>query len=262
VLQRHPAIYLQGSYRNATNIHGDSDVDIVVELETTFNRDVSSLDAEQVRFQANAYGPGTCDFQTFRAEVVQTLRNYYGAARVHERDRCIKVDFGTGRITADVVPALLHRKYQYFYTTEIQDKTDGIQFKNRAGVPIVNFPKQHISNGEAKNAANRTGERYKPTVRVFKNLRNRLIDDGTILADTAPSYSIECLLYNADDWCFAPSFQNSFTNIIANIGAKEPNQFICQNGIIPLFGNSPVQWSTQGAVQFLTAAQNLWNNWS
>lgn len=259
---QNPAIYLQGSYRNATNIYGDSDVDIVVELETTFNYDVSSLDADQATRQFNAYPPATYDFPTFRADVLQTLKNYYGAPRVRERDRCIKVDFGPGRIAADVVPALQHRKYQFFYTTEIQSKTDGIQFQNRAGVPIVNFPKQHISNGEAKNAPNRTGERYKATVRVFKNLRNKLVSDGRIPADTAPSYSIECLLYNADDSCFVASLQNTFANILRNLGPKEPGRFICQNGVIPLFGNSPVQWSVEKAAQFLKAAQQLWENWA
>jgi tRNA nucleotidyltransferase (CCA-adding enzyme) len=31
--------YLQGSYRNTTNIRGDSDVDLVVQLNSTFERD-------------------------------------------------------------------------------------------------------------------------------------------------------------------------------------------------------------------------------
>ena len=35
--------YLQGSYRNDTNIRGDSDVDLVLELNSVFKHDASVL---------------------------------------------------------------------------------------------------------------------------------------------------------------------------------------------------------------------------
>jgi tRNA nucleotidyltransferase (CCA-adding enzyme) len=38
-------VYLQGSYKNDTNIRGDSDVDIVVQLNSTFMPDLSELPA-------------------------------------------------------------------------------------------------------------------------------------------------------------------------------------------------------------------------
>jgi len=261
VFPRRPEIYLQGSYRNATNIYGDSDVDVVVELQSTFYKDVSNLDAAQISLQAAAYGPGAVTFETLKEEVLRTLQDYYGSSRVRLRDKCIKVNFGPGRITADVVPAFQHRRYTFFYGPGLEGKADGIQFQDRAGVPIINFPKQHIENGETKNAANRTGEQYKPIVRVFKNIRNRLVSDRELGADVTPSYCVECLLYNVDDFCFGPRFQTTFTNIIANLGRKTPDSFVCQNGILPLFGNSPVQWNLAAAVQFLRAVQRLWDNW-
>lgn len=262
VAQRQIEIYLQGSYRNATNTFGESDIDVVVELRSAFTRDVSSLTADQIRFQIEAH-PGVViyDWPEFRADVLRTLQDYYGAGRVRNGDKCIKVNFGAGRIAADVVPAVTHQKYSYFYNLALQGKTDGISFQNRAGSVIVNFPKQHIENGQAKNVATRTGERYKPTIRVFKNLRNRLVANNAIEASTAPSYSIECLLYNAEDYCFAPTFQTTFTNIMASFTRKPAQDFVCQNGILPLFGNSPAQWNSEDAVRFLTAAQRLWDNW-
>ena len=46
-------IYLQGSYRNYTNIRGDSDVDIVAELRSSFSPDLSILSQpEQAAFNA------------------------------------------------------------------------------------------------------------------------------------------------------------------------------------------------------------------
>jgi Nucleotidyltransferase domain len=262
VAQRRIEIYLQGSYRNATNTFGDSDVDIVVELRSVFSRDVSSLPPDQIAFQIAAHPGGVIyDWPEFRADVLRTLQNYYGTGRVRDGDKCIKVNFGAGRIAADVVPAVTHQKYSYFYNLALQGKTDGISFRNRAGTLIANFPKQHIENGQAKNSATITAERYKPTVRVFKNLRNRLVADNAIGASTASSYCVECLLYNAEDSCFAPTFQETFTNIMASFRRKPAQNFISQSGISPLFGNSPVQWNPEDAVRFLTAAQRLWDNW-
>ena len=40
---RNVDIYLQGSYANATNIRGDSDVDLVTELQSVWQRDLGRL---------------------------------------------------------------------------------------------------------------------------------------------------------------------------------------------------------------------------
>jgi tRNA nucleotidyltransferase (CCA-adding enzyme) len=40
-------MYLQGSYKNSTNIRGDSDVDLVVLLNSTFLYDTSGLTADE-----------------------------------------------------------------------------------------------------------------------------------------------------------------------------------------------------------------------
>jgi hypothetical protein len=40
---RNPQVYLQGSYRNDTNVYGDSDVDIVCCSDSSFNFDVDHL---------------------------------------------------------------------------------------------------------------------------------------------------------------------------------------------------------------------------
>ena len=54
---------------------------------------------------------------------------------------------------------------------------------------IVNYPKEHYKNGAAKSS--RTWDRYKRTVRMFKNARNILESDGRISANLAPSYFVE-----------------------------------------------------------------------
>lgn len=253
---------MQGSYRNATNIYGDSDVDIVVEYQGTFYSDFSALDMEDFRRQQSAYAAATYPWEQFCADVLRTLQDYYTPARVTQADKCIKVGFGPGRIAADVVPAVEFKKYSYFIRDGLEGKQDGIFFRNRTGTGIANFPKIHIANGEAKNGANRTNGWYKPMVRIFKNARNRLVRDGLLDEDACPSYSVECLVYNAADGCFGTSYQDSYARIVGYLRALPPQQFVSQNGIIPLFGPSPVQWNTAAATAFLNALRNLWINWA
>lgn len=258
-----PDIFLQGSYRNATNIFGDSDVDVVVLTGRMFFKDVSALDATQQQLQQNAYTPAVYGWNDFRADVLQTLKTYYGNARVSEEDRCIRVDFGPGRIAADVIPAFKHKKYQYFYSTAVQSCEEGVEFRARNGLAIVNFPKQHIANGEAKNGPGRTNGWLKASVRMFKNARNRLIDDHIISTDSCSSYHLECLVYNVPDHLFGGNYQDTFTKAV-NYWAYtiQPASCLCQNGIVPLFGTSPVQWNIPNAARLVQGLQNLWQNWT
>ncbi|MFI5420138.1 MAG: nucleotidyltransferase [Nitrososphaerales archaeon] len=255
-------IYLQGSYRNATNIRGDSDVDIVVELQSTFASDVSALDSSQRTTQAAAFESATYQWANFRADVLRTLQDYYGEARVQSSTKCIKVVTGPGRITADVVVAIQHRKYDYFYSMLLQSSSKGIQFFDSLRNPVINFPKQHIANGEEKNADGRTNGLFKPTVRVFKNARNRLITYELIRDSVCPSYCAECLVYNAPDSCFGGTCQETFANVFEYLWTLPFNKFISQNGLIPLFGSAPFQWNSDDASRFLDALRRLWLNWT
>src|SRR3989442_11221434 len=58
-------VYLQGSYRNTTNIRGDSDVDIVAQLNSSFRSDTSQLpESESAAWQA-AYRDSTYGWTEF-----------------------------------------------------------------------------------------------------------------------------------------------------------------------------------------------------
>jgi hypothetical protein len=64
------------------------------------------------------------------------------------------------------------------------------------GSNIVNYPKQQLDNGIAKNVT--TGRRYKYMVRALKKLQSLLIDEGLVTAEL-PSYLIECLVFNVEN---------------------------------------------------------------
>ena len=255
-------LFLQGSYRNSTNIHGDSDVDIVAKLKSTFTCDLSALDDSQRVGQSAVYPAAGYQWSDFRRGLLQTLEEYYGKVNVKPLSKCIQVITGPGRITADVVPAIGFRRYNYFYSQLHESYVQGITLFDSASSLINNFPEQHIANGSAKNAAGRTNGWYKPTVRVFKNARNRLVDDGRISNELVPSYCLECLIYNAPDSCFGGCYGDTYCSVVNCLWELPFSQMISQNGLIPLFGASPAQWNSDAATEFLNGLRELWNSWS
>ncbi len=245
-----PEVYLQGSYKNSTNIRGDSDVDVVVQLNSVF---ISNLTEEQKR----RFGFVKADYtwSDFHSDVERALTEYYGVSKVRRGKKTLKVE--TSYLPADVVVCIQYRKYPPNPRSE-DDYIEGMTFYVPAESRwVVNYPKLHYENGTEKNK--RTGERYKPTIRMFKNARTYLIDRGAP-QDLAPSYFLECLLYNVPDDKFGGTLQETFCNVINWLLKAELSKFRCQNEQLTLFGNSPEQWSEEKARRFLNYMANLWNN--
>jgi hypothetical protein len=72
-------IFLQGSYKNDTNVYGDSDVDVVIRLDSIFYSDLYFLNEdEKARYNANR-SPGTYTLDEFKASVLQWLTKKYGS---------------------------------------------------------------------------------------------------------------------------------------------------------------------------------------
>jgi hypothetical protein len=176
LVSRQPEVFLQGSYANSTNIYGDSDVDVVVLYSDSFHYNLSALSPqEQARHSQYFPHEAAYAWHHLNADVLAALRSYFGHNAVTQGNKAIKVNTGHGRLTADVIPALQHRFYTSFNDPQNPLAHWGIQFFDSSGNAIINYPKQHIENGQAKNSQSRANGEYKPTVRVFKNFRNHLV---------------------------------------------------------------------------------------
>lgn len=253
-------VYLQGSYRNTTNIRGDSDVDVVVQLNSTFKRNISALSEYEIALYKATYSDATYLWKHFRADVLKALRNYYGASVISEGNKSIKVAGGSNRLPADVVVCIQYRKYQRFLSMGDQRYVEGIVFYTlRENRRVINYPKLHYKNGAKKNK--QTNSWYKPSVRVFKHARTYLVDHDAIAKDLAPSYFLECLLYNVPNDAFGGSYQETFCNVLSWLTEANFEDFTCQNEQLPLFGETPEQWSMDDAIQLVNELINLWNNW-
>jgi hypothetical protein len=257
-------VYLQGSYKNVTNIRGDSDVDVVVQLNSTFGYDVSGLSADQAQlFRAVYPGAAAYRLEHFRRDTRASLRNYYGAGAIREGGKSFKLTAGSGRLSADIIPAIHCRKYTYFWGANVHGYIDGIQIESRPdGRTIINFPKPHYENGVSKNSLLRTNGRYKRSVRMSENARTCLVDWGRIADDVAPSYFLESLLYNVPDDKFCASLQDMFIAAFNWLLSAAPtDSLLCQNGQPKLFGNTHEQWDVLKAKQLMDALRELWENW-
>src|SRR5262249_46343609 len=111
-------VYLQGSYKNDTNIYGDMDVDVLVQLNEIFYYDIDYLELSEAQLFHNDYpNGGTANWFEFRSAVMSSLQNYYGSDAVTPSENCLKLAAPPYGIPADVVPCAQLRRYVAYPTS-------------------------------------------------------------------------------------------------------------------------------------------------
>jgi len=253
------SVFLQGSYGNHTNIYAESDVDIIIQLNESFFKDLSHLPPpDQGPYQAAAQ-PAHYGYAQFQNEVSAHLFGAFGNT-ASWGNKALKLAATNSRRAADIVIATTFRRYYRFQSLLDQDFEEGICFWTGDGVRIVNYPRQHADNCIAKQA--RTGSWFKPVVRIFKNLRSAMVADGYLAADIAPSYFIESMLHNVPDQLFGRSYADSVTASIAWLSKADASALLCANGqYYLLWEGGAVTWREAKFRAFLDAAARYWNDW-
>lgn len=245
--------YLQGSYKNSTNIYGDSDVDVVVELTSSFYNNLTAEQKRSLGLTNSEYG-----YFNFRNDIETCLRAYYGTENVETGNKVFKIEPGSNRLPADV---LVCSEYRLYYGALNSSRYyTGIAFYTRnENEKVINFPKTHSENGTAKHQA--TNNWFKPTVRIFKNIRGHLVNNNGFDKLRAPSYFIECLISNIPDNQFGTNYQTTIINCHNYLSNNSMDDFMCLNGIRPLWGDTKENWNQEDARCFLEQIEQLWNNW-
>ncbi|HET6879192.1 MAG TPA: nucleotidyltransferase [Pirellulales bacterium] len=252
-------VFLQGSYGNDTNIYSESDVDVVIQLETTFQQDLSALTETAKTAFHKAYANATYTYSDFKRDVVAVLTDAYGD-NVKAGKKAIMVPAGSGRRKADVIVAIEYRRYLKFNGTYDEDYIQGIVFYTSTGEKIINYPKPHSKNLTAKHQG--TERWLKPMVRVLKNMRSRLVAKDKLNGCDAPSYYLEGLLYNVPSEKFDSSYGDTFCEAINWLNKTDRTQLVCANEQYYLLGSgSHVCWEPANCDKFLSAVSGLWTNW-
>ena len=114
--------YLQGSYRNDTNIRGDSDVDVVLEMTSSFHHDASAISQYEQRLLASSFQPASYDWNDFRRETLKALEGGVASRMVGQGNKSIKLKADPPRLAADVVVCMGYRRY-IGYTSYVEGIT-------------------------------------------------------------------------------------------------------------------------------------------
>ena len=258
-------VYTQGSYKNYTNTRGSSDLDLIVQLRSPWKYDLSELsDAGRERYHNEKVEADYGYDDGFRDSVVQALQQFY-------RENALKDPISnTGKaieisgkhnplpIDVDVVAAQEYRIYHSYPEQGDPKYTEGMVFKPRNGTEWwVNFPKEHYKNSNAKH------DNYRETVRMFKRAREEYNEEHLFSLD-APSYYIECLLYNVPDEILKTTdltdrFDDALSWLEENFDAKAET-FDQASKMENLFGDENTQWNVNDAEDFITKMRKLFDN--
>jgi len=259
--------YLQGSYRNTTNIYGDSDVDIISELTSVYSYDTSDLDEIGKKTFDDQFISASYTLEEYKKIVISRLISCYGNENVLVGKKAITVRGNSSRLDADIVVCNAYRNYKKNNQSLNIKFAKGILFyEEGTGKRIINYPDPHFENGVDKNSPLRTNGNLKKVTRIFKNMKARMVKGQMMSYSTAPSYFIECLIYNALDIHFKKS---SFSDMVVPIinqfidddKTNANDKYVCQNYQSWLFGNEDQQWKKDDARIFIQNLVTLWNNY-
>ena len=217
-------------------------MDVVVRLSSKLKPSVAGLTGERLQ-ENGSHRFVHQHWKAFRDEALKALRARFGKVAKSGR-KTLKVPKGRIPADADLVVTVSHRVGIGFYLSDERRW-------------VVSYPQQHHSRGLKKEKA--ANSRFKRTIRMFKVARNRLVEKKVITEEDAPSYFIECLLYNVPNGMFKQDLAPTYTGILGWLKKAKLRDFQCQNGQVPLFGRGREQWTVQKAQAFLKALQGLWD---
>jgi hypothetical protein len=253
------SIFLQGSYGNDTNVFRDSDVDIVIRLNQTYYSNTKQLNEAAMANYEKVFSLATYAYPEFKADVLDWLRMKFGSD-VKVGKKAIFIRANGARRNVDVLVCTTHRRYREGSNGVDNQYDEGISFWSD-GVEINNFPKQHSENCTLKHQA--TNNCFKPLVRIYKNMRNRMVDEGYIAEGVAPSYFIEGMLWNVPNEKFEKSHQASFVETFNWILESDRAELVCANELHWLVrDNNKVCWSSADFDAYLYAVKEYWADWS
>lgn len=252
--------YLQGSYRNSTNIYANSDVDVVVELESSWKPVTSKLSEEEKSIFDKKYLNATYGWSDFRQDVLQSLKDYYDNSKIVEGNKAVKLEGYSGRLNADILVAIKYRYFFHVYENRSDSYVEGIAFYARNDSKwMYSYPKQHYNNGVTKMS--NTNNNYKSLIRIYKNIKVNLVNNADIPDRYISSYYIESLLYNLPNNIFSGLYSDMLYKSLKWFEENSIDDFKCQHDLFNLFGIDYDQWSITEAKAFIGSVIEFWNQW-
>jgi hypothetical protein len=249
-------VFLQGSYGNDTNVWADSDVDIVLKHNGAFYYDINGLTPqEQGNFQTNFPNNAEYGYPQFKADAEAYIKRLYNGVQVGKK--ALFVPGNAWRRNADILICQQFRRYASYDSNNRHYHEGGAFFSG--GKQIDNFPKQHSLNCTTKHQA--TNGNFKRLVRVFKNMRNSMIEKGFLAEGVAPSYFTEGMLWNVPNDRFTGGYGEMIVGCYNWVVNADETKLACANDLYWLIReNSPVCWPSANFHAFTAALKNYWES--
>lgn len=248
-------IFAQGSYANNTNVRQNSDVDICVMLTSTVfcNYVDGKTDTDY------GYTAGSITYSDYKSYIVEALKKKFGDDVVAVGNKSIDIKSNSYHVNADVVPTFQYRDFKIISSTDPTKYVEGVKYFAKDGTEVINYPKDHISNGRQKN--NNTNYEYKKLVRIMKHIRDDMVYDGKTDGDKITSFLIECLVWNvpndtitgSNTW--AGTVQNAIGHLWNAIKDDKHKEWGEVSERLYLF-HSVRKWTAEGTKDFL---YNMYN---
>ncbi len=216
-------------------------MDVVVKLNSKLRPRVVALAGEQLEENDShkvAYGR----WQSFRRHALNAMRARF-RDNVSACRKTLKIAKGETQADADLVVTLSFREG---IGCCLPDKRRW----------VVSYPHQHHQRGLNKEQT--TNRRFKRVIRMFKTARNHAVDEVLIGRYVAPSYFIECLLFNVPDELFSRRLESTFADVLDWLKTAKLEDFLCQNGRVAMIGNQREQWTIAKSRAFVKSMQRLW----
>ena len=97
-------------------------------------------------------------------------------------------------------------------------------------------------------------------------MKAAMVNRGYVDKKLAPSYFLECLIYNSDNINFRKNGYNEIAISIINQFDRDLKNgmiinYLVQNEQDKLFGTSDLQWNIEDATTFVTQLIKFWNEY-
>jgi hypothetical protein len=107
--------FLQGSYKNDTNIRGDSDVDIVLQTRSLFHYNIDALpEPQKAEFKRIYPNRAQYDLNAFKKDVVNWLFQNYAGDLDSSGKKALRIKENDGRRSADVLLVAPHKRFSRY----------------------------------------------------------------------------------------------------------------------------------------------------
>jgi hypothetical protein len=255
----------QGSYYNNTNVRRESDMDLRAIHPSIYIKYAPGV-VREYAYRALAYysigrtyGEGASQMRT---EISRQLTAKFGVAHVDATgSKAIRlIGVAGSRANLDIVPCFVHHHVVWNPVNKIYQTINGIAILDRTGGLTIDFPEQHHNNGIAKRA--RTRFRFKKNVRMLKNLRDELVEQGIFGNKELPSYLIESLVYQVEDDHFLVDWDDRYDRLLrivermwAQLNVPDWSNSAREINDIKLLFGPHQPWSLETAKKFAEVAR-------